>query len=230
MHFWSAAVSELEDSGQYSASFALLSDSEKAHAGRFRFERDRNAFVASRALRRRTLSQYAEVEPGEWEFTANEYGRPRIAYPQFDGTIEFNCSRSADLVVCAVTSGIPIGVDIERLDRKVPSNIPESAFAASEKAALEALPRHERGKRFFTYWTLKEAYLKARSRGLSLPLDSVAFTVADRPHPVAKMVFSAANDCSDWQFTLLFPTPSHIAAVCVRGPAGSDPRVDMRRL
>lgn len=229
VHLWSAAVSELQDPEQLAASWAVLSTSEKHHAGRFHFERDRNAFLASRSLRRRVLSRYAGVDPGQWQFTVSEHGRPRIAFPVLDETLEFNCSKSVDMVVCAVTCGAPVGVDIEREDRRVPEGVAEATFAPSEKAALAALPQHEQGKRFFTYWTLKESYLKARGLGLSLPLDAIAFSVADSPRLTAQMVFSAANDCGEWKFTLLAPAPAHIAAVCVRRQGGPDPRVVMRR-
>ena len=228
MHFWSAAVAELEDPDRYAQAFALLSPGEQHHAARFRFDPDRNSFLVSRALRRRVLSQYAEVDPGKWQFSANEYGRPKIAFPQLAEPLEFNCSRSSDLVVCAVTRGLSVGVDVERLDRKVSPAIARSTFAASEAAALDAVPRRQRAERFFTYWTLKEAYLKARSRGLSLPLNSMAFAVTERPRLSAQMVFSAANDCSEWQFTLLSPTPRHIAAVCVRRLNSRDPQGEIR--
>ena len=94
VHLWSTAVSELEDPEQIAAAWAVLSTSEKQHAGRFHFERDRSAFLASRSLRRRALSHYAAVDPGLWQFTVNEYGRPRIASPVLDETLEFNCSKA----------------------------------------------------------------------------------------------------------------------------------------
>jgi len=227
--FWSAAVSDLDDPAQYAAAWAVLSPSEHDHAGRFHFERDRMTFLASRSLRRRALSHYAAVDPGQWQFTANEHGRPRIAHPLIDETLDFNCSKSADLVICAVTRGMAVGVDIERVDRRVPRGVAEANFAPSEKAALAALPAHEQGKRFFAYWTLKESYLKARGLGLSQPLDSVAFGVAENARLEGHLAFSSANDCGEWHFTLLDPTPSHIASVCVRHHGGQSPQVVMRR-
>ena len=228
VHLWSTAVAELGDPEQIAAAWAVLSPSEKQHAGRFHFERDRSAFLASRSLRRRALSHYAAVDPALWQFTVNEHGRPRIASPVLDETLEFNCSKSADMVICAVTRGIPVGVDIERVDRRVPEGIAEATFAPSEKAALAALPQHEQGKRFFTYWTLKESYLKARGLGLSLTLDPIAFSAVS-PRLEGNLAFSVVNDCGEWQFMLLAPTPSHIAAVCVRGQGGTAPQVVMRR-
>ena len=220
VHLWFAAVAELEDPNHSAASWAVLSSSEKQHAARFYFARDRNSFLTSRSLRRHVLSHYVAVEPSQWQFTSNQYGRPRIAFPLIDEPLEFNSSKSGDLVVCAVTRGISVGVDIERLDRPVPRGVAESTFAPSETAALDALPCNARSKRFFTHWTLKEAYVKARGLGLSIPLDSVAFTVTDSPHLNGHLESSAANDCDAWRFTVVSPTLSHIAAVCVRQQFG----------
>ena len=233
VHLWTADVSELEDEEHYAECFDVLSSSEQKQVERFRFKRDQNSFVASHFLRRWVLSHYESVEPNQWRFVANEHGRPRIAFPLLDDPPQFNCSKSADLVVCAVIRGVAVGVDIERLDRRVPNSVAEATFASGEKAALEALPPLERGQRFFALWTLKEAYLKARGVGLTQPLDSMEFAVTESPAGskgvAAKMVFSEANDCDEWQFTVVSPTPSHIASVCVRRSHGLARSLEIRR-
>lgn len=228
VHLWFAAVAELENPNHSAASWAVLSADEKHHAARFHFERDRNSFLTSRSLRRHVLSHYAAVEPNQWQFTSNQYGRPRIAHPLTDEPIEFNTSKSGDIVVCAVTRGICVGVDIERVDRPVPVGVAESTFAPSEIAALQKLPLTDRNKRFLTHWTLKEAYVKARGLGLSIPLDSVAFNISDSTRQNVYLESSAANDCDKWQFALLSPTLSHIAAVCIRRQRDLDPHIVMR--
>ncbi len=228
VHLWFATVAELEDPQHSAAAWAVLSGSEKRHAARFQFEQDRNSFLTSRSLRRHVLSHYAAVAPSQWQFTSNQNGRPRIAYPLTDTPLDFNSSKSGDMVVCAVTRGICVGVDIERLDRPIPAGLAETTCAPREIAALQALPLSDRNTRFLTHWTLKEAYVKARGLGLSIPLDSLAFTVSDSPSQNASLESSPANDCDAWQFTLLAPTSSHIAAVCVRRQCGPDPQIVMR--
>ena len=225
---WTAEVSALDDPRHYARCWDVLSPAEQSHAGRFRFEQDRRSYVASHSLRRHVLSDHAPVDPKQWQFIADDFGRPRIAFPVLDESLEFNCSKTVDLVVCAVTSGAAVGIDIERTDRRVPASVAEAAFAPGERAAMKALPLEEQGRRFFTLWTLKEAYLKARGVGLTVPMDSVTFLVTASPGAAAEMTFSAADDCGEWQFTLLFPSPSHVASVCVRRQPGADRRVDMR--
>jgi 4'-phosphopantetheinyl transferase len=69
--------------------------------------------------------------------------------------------------------------------------------------------------RFLTYWTLKEAYLKARGLGISVPLADICF-VLDPPIHVGFVGALAGTD-TNWSFHLLDPTPRHLVAVAVHG-------------
>src|SRR5437762_2831092 len=51
-------------------------------------------------------------------------------------------------------------------------------FTPGEKRALDLMPESERVEAFFRCWTRKEAYVKARGEGLSLPLDSFEISLA----------------------------------------------------
>src|SRR6478735_12461604 len=50
------------------AILALLCDAERARHDALCYERDRVLYLATRALVRTVLSQYAEVAPAEWRF------------------------------------------------------------------------------------------------------------------------------------------------------------------
>ena len=56
-------------------------------------------------------------------------------------------------------------------------DLPERHFAPDEVRDLRALPAADQARVFFDYWTLKEAYIKARGLGLALPLDQFAFAL-----------------------------------------------------
>jgi phosphopantetheinyl transferase len=93
----------------------LMTPEEHERYRRFRFERDRRMFLATRALVRTVLTRYATtVAPGDWRFAAGEHGKPRIAGPAVEPAIHFNLSNTPGLVVCAISIAHEVlGVDAE---------------------------------------------------------------------------------------------------------------------
>ena len=74
-----------------------------------------------------------------------------------------------------------MGVDVELADRRVdPLRIAGRFFSPGEVQTLRSLPEGSRARAFLTCWTRKEAFIKARGDGLSLPLDSFDVTLAPR--------------------------------------------------
>ena len=125
-----------------------------------------------------TLSRFADVPPGAWEFTTGEYGKPDIAAP----STRLRCSLSptAGMAACAVIRDRDIGVDVELRSRTTPIEVAARFFSSRETHDLLTLDPARQPERFLEYWTLKEAYLKARGFGLSLPLDQFSMhTTAD---------------------------------------------------
>lgn len=207
---------------------ALLAPAERARQGRYRFEHSRREYLLTRALVRATLSRYAPVEPAAWTFRENEYGRPEV---DVDGhrDLRFNLSNTRGLIACVVARCREVGVDVEDIERSGETvSIADSFFSSREVAALHALPAARRRDRFFEYWTLKEAYIKARGMGLSLPLDQFSFLLDDGP-PI-RIAFDPrlGDDAATWQFAQVDLSPQHRAAAAVRRGAGPDLRMVVR--
>ena len=80
----------------------------------------------------------------------------------------FNVSHAGDYVV-GVLSDCEVGCDIEK-NANAPLEVAEHYFYHSELAYIKAA--EDKDKAFFTFWTLKESYMKMTGRGMSLPLDS----------------------------------------------------------
>lgn len=193
---------------------ALLDASERERRARFKAEGAALQHLVGRALVRCSLSRYADVPPTAWRFEPNRYGCPAVAAPA--GTdLVFNLSHTDGLVACAVTRGLAVGVDVERVERRVEvEKLARYSFAPSEAQTLLAAPEEARRELFFAYWTLKEAYIKARGMGLALPLDGFAFDIAG-PQPTVAFADTCPDDPQAWLFRRGRPTPEHRLALAV---------------
>lgn len=179
-------------------------------------ERARREYALTRVLVRRVLSRYAAVAVDRWRFGDNEHGRPHIEGPREARPLDFNLSHTAGLIACLVGRERILGVDVEAADRvRRVLDIAERFFSPSEAAALRALPVEDQLDRFLTYWTLKEAYIKARGKGLAIPLDHFSFHL-DAGGAV-RISFEPAleDDPHRWSFTRMRPSERHQLAVAL---------------
>ncbi len=201
---------------------AALSDTlttdERMRAERFRFARDRARFIVGRGLLRAILARYLAMEPGALVFAYNAFGKPSLSDESGGERLHFNLSHADDTALVAVTCSRAVGVDIEsvRADR-ANERVAARFFSPREVAALRALDPDAQREAFFTCWTRKEAYIKARGGGLSIPLDQ--FDVSLAPHEPAALLASRENGESGnrWSLHHLVPGPGAIGAVAVAG-------------
>ena len=203
---------------------ALMSDDERQRHGRFHFAAGRREYLLTRTLVRTTLSRYADVEPGEWRFSAGKYGRPQLD-PALGLALHFNLSNTEGLIACIVAAEPEIGIDVEWVDPSPPgTDLAERFFSPVEIAGLRDLPPQLQAGRFYDLWTLKEAYIKARGMGVVLPLDQFSF---DLSTPTVTLSFDPRMiDLPEtWHFDRLFPSASHRVAIAVRRAAGSSVEV-----
>ena len=126
----------------------------------------------SRRLRRHLLSRMVngDVSPNQWCFVCGDGGKPIVDVKKGLPEIHFNCSYS-DNVVCVATSFFyPLGVDLASTEQHL--SLDPTVFMNSEEqseltSAIDMI----------RLWTLKEAFAKLTGRGLSLELDTIAFSL-----------------------------------------------------
>ena len=207
----------------------LLSDEERARGQSYLMDRLREQFFLTRALVRRALSRHSSIPPAVWRFTANPYGRPMISGPAGAPRLNFNLAHADGLVACVVSTRDEVGVDAEVVDRTTEATlIAEQNFCPLETADLKSLSGPLRRDRFFQYWTLKEAYVKARGLGLSMNLNGFSFELKDGQPIRVRFDPPAEEEASAWHFFQLRPTGRHIVAVACR--ASSPPELKIERL
>ncbi|UCE62812.1 MAG: 4'-phosphopantetheinyl transferase superfamily protein [Nitrospirota bacterium] len=209
---WCARLPAVWDDGLFHSYCEILTSEESERYTRFAFENDRRQFLLTRALERDVLSRYLGVEPAALEFTRNEFGKPALAEPS-GCPITYSLSHTKGLSVCAVAFEQMIGVDVESLQR-TPSHrdISKRFFAAPEAAYLETIDEGQKRAEFIRLWTLKEAFVKARGLGLSIPLNSFEIKMyPDRP-PWVFFSDEVHGHEADWRFLQIrFGHSFHIA-------------------
>jgi 4'-phosphopantetheinyl transferase len=222
VHLWYLLPDDVTDPHLHAAYEAWLAPAERARRDRYYFDRNKIEYLLTRALVRSTLSRYAPVDPAAWAFRANEYGCPAVDHPEL-AWLRFNLSNTAGLIACAVARDREVGVDVEDTERSGETvQIADRFFSPREVADLRSQPPERQRARFFDYWTLKEAYIKARGMGLSIPLDQFSFVV-EEGNPI-RIAFDPRldDDPAIWQFEQFRLTPTHRTSAAVRRGAGAD--------
>lgn len=207
-------IESIDTPGAVDVCRGLLSVDEQIRADRFKFERHRRQYVFAHAMLRLALSHAApEVEPTDWSFSTGRYGRPFVAAPTTATPLHFSLSHADGCVACVVSKHETVGVDVETVSRRVaPLSTALRFFAPEEVETLRTLPEPAAIERFFDYWTLKEAYLKARGFGLNLPLDAFAMHVSREAIGISFKP-EISDDPAGWRFSLCSPSPSHRLAI-----------------
>jgi len=215
-------VADTDDAGDRS----LLDDDERRRADAFRLDGDRWAFTIAHATLRRALARRFNRPARDWVFGREALGRPFVLNPPTGRDPRFSLSHTNGLIAVAVTEGAEVGVDVERTKaaRADMDNL-DGYLATEEAAAVRAASASERARLFFAFWTAREALLKARGVGLTLPMGCLALSLS--PDRVERLDPVLAPRGS-WRIERRNPSPEHALAVVVDVPPGRD--VDIRFL
>lgn len=217
VHVWRA---ELDRPAAYvDGMLRTLREDERARADRFYRSEDRARFICTRGTLRTLLGRYLGEEPGGLRFEYNRHGKPYLAEGQGAGpALCFNVSHSEGYALLAFTRGRELGVDLERIQPGFAhEELAGRFFSAREVSSLGGLPRDLRAAAFFTCWTRKEAYIKARGQGLSIPLDT--FEVSLAPGEVAALLRADEDPhgAGHWSLRDLPAVPDFAAALAAEG-------------
>jgi 4'-phosphopantetheinyl transferase len=223
VHVWYCNPQAIFDPDRLERYFAVLSDAERKHQRNFHFNKDQRSYLVSHALVRQALSLYAEILPQDWVFGSGLHGKPKIENPS-SASLRFNLSHTTDLCACVVTRDIRCGIDAEYLGRQnklLP--IARRMFSEIELETFNNKTDAEIRQNFFYYWTLREAYVKARGTGLGGSSKAFHFKISE--HDAAPDYRSASieftgkkqNDlAAQWQFEIFQPDVDHVMSVALK--------------
>ncbi|MVO99926.1 4'-phosphopantetheinyl transferase superfamily protein [Paenibacillus lutrae] len=145
-----------------------ITEEKRAKAQRFVRAEDRMRAIAADVLARWSLCRKLNVPNAELQFSANAYGKPFLT-----GAAEecgYNVTHSGEWVAVAVAD-VEVGIDVEQI-KPIDRGIAERFFSRGENEDLGRLRPEEQLDYFYDLWTLKESYIKAVGKGLSIPLGS----------------------------------------------------------
>jgi 4'-phosphopantetheinyl transferase len=159
-----------------------LDEQEKKRGERYLVPEARDCFVATRGILRALLGTYLDIDAGKVALNYGPHGKPFLS-PAHNSDVCFSVSHSHRMALFVFARGHEVGVDIEWVEpnRRV-MEIATHFFSEEETASLATLPPELAQQAFFGCWTRKEAYIKARGQGLSIPLRSfsVSFTESEQ--------------------------------------------------
>lgn len=216
VHVWQISLQQPESTVQ--RLLPLLASEEAARAKRFVYAKDRHHFIVAHAFLRILLSRYLKTTPDQLHFLSNAYGKPQLDLPSHEHTLHFNLSHSYHLALYAFTYVGQIGIDVEYMRPDIEyEQLAMHYFSPAESVMLRGLPPEAKQQAFYNCWTRKEAYIKARGEGLSLPLDQ--FDVSFKPGEPAALLSSreGPQEIARWELQVLTPAPGYAGALAVEG-------------
>ena len=216
VHVWRACLRRLAQNVERFA--GTLSPDEARRAGRFRSAEDRRRFIVARGVVRLLLGRYLGSEPASLVFRYGPAGKPELSRLSGAADLRFNYTHSGGLILCAITRGRRIGVDIEA-HRPIPEleRIVQVVLTSGERQQLACLRPRERRDAFFRAWTRKEAFLKATGDGLSRPAERIEVSLAPRGSPLLLAVDGDPDAAGPWQLRDLPAGRGYSAALAVEG-------------
>lgn len=197
---------------------STLSPDERTRADRFVLPQHRARFAAARGILRDILSRYLDCAAEALDFHYGPSGKPALAPGSGPREIRFNLSHSHGLALYSVARSRELGVDVELISSRVAEErIAERFFSPAEVAALRALPASARTAAFFRCWTCKEAYIKAKGGGLSIPLDSFDVSVTPGGPAALLGVRDDPLEAARWSLEELSTGSGYAAALAAEG-------------
>ena len=194
----------------------ILDENDRARAAAFLDERDRRRFTIAHGALRILAGRELGVAPEKLTWTPGRYGKPELVAP-WSG-LQTSLSHSGDLIAVAISTGRPVGVDIQGLAAGADVvGLAERFFPPDESAYVAA--GHDaatRANRFARLWVRKEAVVKAAGGrlwpNLKIPVRGRDVVECTEPPGTYRVAAVAAPDGYCAAVALAGPVPFAVQA------------------
>lgn len=191
-------------------------EQQRSDAMVFRHHGDRLT-IAHGALRL-ILGSYLSIDPREVRYAYGQNQKPSLAATHGTQGPRFNLSHSDNLALIAVARGRELGIDLEKLRTTIDvDRVAKRFFSPREMMSLGGGSIAKRREAFFSTWTRKEAYLKARGDGLRYPLEAFSVDVDPAGNPILARNSRNPEDVGRWTFRTLALSASFFGTLVVEG-------------
>ena len=167
LHIWRYTVNEQDYLAEQTNSILSVDEIEKSK----RFIRKEHTldYVCNHRFVRNVLAAYLNILPAEIKFGVTDLGKPYIE----NIDLFFNVSHSKNQALLAISKDGEVGVDIEYMkDLQDAVTFSNYSFSEQEKAMIFKNGQIDKDV-LFTFWTFKEAYIKATGTGLSVDISKI---------------------------------------------------------
>ncbi len=182
--------------------------SDHSAAGAYSRKELARRFLLGRSLIRNVLARSSLMPNCDYEFVANDKGKPFIKLSSGEIGPAISITHSNGMIAAAVTSIGALGIDMEfhRANRSF-NAIASYAFGPQEtKIASQSIDN------FYKIWCLREAMSKATGKGLEEATDGVD-TVDKMPMVGA---WKSSIETEEWGFALLTPSRRYSLAIAIK--------------
>ena len=159
---------------QFNRLLSYVLEDKKEKILRFRRKEDRQRSLLGNLFVKYWISQSISLDIRDIKFVHNKYGKPFL---EDMDNLYFNLSHAGNKIACAIDSR-EVGIDVERV-KDIDLDIGKRFFTPNEYELIKLQNESNQLDFFYNIWTLKEAYVKAKGKGLSIPLDSFEFEYND---------------------------------------------------
>lgn len=164
LHIWNYTIDEKDFVEEQLR--PILSAEEKSRASEFVYDKDAVKYICNHVFRKQVLAKYLSIPASKVQYSYTNFGKPYLE----NSSLNFSHTYRSNKALLAVYLDATIGVDLEEIKIiQDPKTFAQYSFSKEENEHIfEDIEMNE--DVFFTYWTFKEAYIKATGTGLNVDI------------------------------------------------------------